>query len=97
MGFNSGFKGLKLLNDKYSACDVMFRLKHIILQGLNYVLDDKNKSHAMDSYFMGYHTTLKTSKDYYEALKAARRVSDYINDMLKGYTYSSAVEVFPYR
>jgi len=65
-------------------------------QGLNYVLDDKNKSHPMDSYFMGYHTTLKTSKDYYEALKAARRVSDSINNMLKGNTYSCAVEVFPY-
>jgi len=50
----------------------------------------------MDSYFMGYHTTLKTSKDYFEALRAARRVSDEINNMLKENT-SSAVEVFPYR
>ena len=59
-------------------------------------MDDNNKSHPMDSYFMGYHTTLKTSKDYFEALRAARRVSDEINNMLKENT-SSAVEVFPYR
>jgi len=65
-------------------------------QGLNYVLDDESKSHAMDSYFMGYHTTLKTSKDYFEALRAARRVSDDITSMLKIETRSSAVEVFPY-
>jgi Niemann-Pick C1 protein len=59
-------------------------------------MDDNNKSHPMDSYFMGYHTTLKISKDYFEALRAARRVSDEITNMLKENT-SSAVEVFPYR
>jgi len=46
---------------------------------------------------MAYHTTLKTSKDYYEALRAARRVSDGISNMLKENLGSSAVEVFPYR
>jgi Niemann-Pick C1 protein len=60
-------------------------------------MDDENKSHPMDSYFMGYHTTLKTSKDYYEALRAARRVSDYITSMLRKNTKTFAVEVFPYR
>ena len=75
----------------------MLELKHVISQGLNYVLDDESKSHAMDSYFMGYHTTLKTSKDYFEALRVARRVSDDITHMLKIETRSSAVEVFPYR
>jgi Niemann-Pick C1 protein len=75
----------------------MFRLKHVISQGLNYLLDDVNKSHPLDSYFMGYHTTLKTSKDYFEALRAARRVADDITNMLKENTRSPAVEVFPYR
>lgn len=65
-------------------------------QGLNYIVDDEKKSHAMDSYFMGYHTTLKISKDYYEALRAARRVADEITSMLKEYESSDTVEVFPY-
>jgi Niemann-Pick C1 protein len=51
----------------------------------------------MDSYFMAYHTTLKVSKDYYEALRSARRVTDDISNMLKEHLGSSAVEVFPYR
>ena len=75
----------------------MFRLKHVISQGLNYLLDDENKAHPLDSYFMGYHTTLKTSKDYFEALRAARRVADDMTNMLKENATSSAVEVFPYR
>jgi Niemann-Pick C1 protein len=75
----------------------MFRLKNLISQGLNYVMDDEGNSHPMDSYFMGYHTTLKISKDYFEALRAARRVSDDITNMLKNETNSDAVEVFPYR
>lgn len=65
-------------------------------QGLNYFLDDESKAHPMDSYFMAYHTTLKTSKDYFEALRAARRVSQDISNMLKEHLNSSAVEVFPY-
>jgi Niemann-Pick C1 protein len=51
----------------------------------------------MDSYFMAYHSTLKVSEDYFEALRSARRVTDEISDMLKENLGSSAVEVFPYR
>ena len=51
----------------------------------------------MDSYYMSYHTTLKTSKDYYEALRAARRVAEDVTSMVKEHVNSSAVEVFPYR
>jgi Niemann-Pick C1 protein len=65
-------------------------------QGLNYILDDENKAHPMDSYFMGYHTTLKISKDYYEALRAARGVADDITNMLKTNESVGSVEVFPY-
>ena len=75
----------------------MFTLKHTILQGLNYVLDDDNNAHPMDSYFMGYHTTLKVSKDYFEALRAARRVAADITNMLHEYDNETTVEVFPYR
>jgi Niemann-Pick C1 protein len=46
---------------------------------------------------MAYHTTVKTSKDFYEALKSARRVAEEISNMLKEELGSSAVEVFPYR
>jgi Niemann-Pick C1 protein len=69
----------------------------VFSQGLNYLLDDDSRAHPMDSYFMAYHTTLKTSKDYFEALRAARRVSEDITNMLKYHLNSSAVEVFPYR
>ncbi|XP_023706750.1 NPC intracellular cholesterol transporter 1-like, partial [Cryptotermes secundus] len=65
-------------------------------QGLNYLLDDNNKAHPQDSYFMAYHTTLKISKDYYEALRSARRVTDDISNMLKEHLGPSSVEVFPY-
>jgi Niemann-Pick C1 protein len=64
---------------------------------LNYILDDSGNAQAQDSYFMAYHTTLKTSKDYYEALRSARRVANDISEMLKTHLGSSAVEVFPYR
>jgi Niemann-Pick C1 protein len=75
----------------------MFRVEYIISQGLNYQLDDDGNAHPMDSYFMAYHTTLKVSKDYFEALRTARRVTDDISNMLKENLNSSAVEVFPYR
>ncbi|XP_069668907.1 NPC intracellular cholesterol transporter 1 homolog 1b-like isoform X2 [Periplaneta americana] len=65
-------------------------------QGLNYILDNQGNAHPQDSYFMAYHTTLKTSKDYYEALRAARSVASDISGMIKSKTGSSHVEVFPY-
>lgn len=47
-----------------------------------------------DSYFMTYHTPLKTSKDYYTALEQARQISDNINEMFK--KNKKDVEVFAY-
>jgi hypothetical protein len=46
---------------------------------------------------MAYHTTLKVSKDYFEALRVARHLSANITDMLSEKLNSSSVEVFPYR
>ena len=46
---------------------------------------------------MGYHTTLKTSKDFYEALTAARLVSDRITETMRRTLQSQDIEVFPYR
>ncbi|XP_070506187.1 NPC intracellular cholesterol transporter 1 homolog 1b-like [Chironomus tepperi] len=56
------------------------------------------------SYFMTYHTILKTSRDFYEALRSARKISVEITDTiqkslrLSGRTESEieGIEVFPY-
>ncbi|KAJ9578621.1 hypothetical protein L9F63_005111, partial [Diploptera punctata] len=64
--------------------------------GLNYHLDDEGNAHPQDSYFMAYHTTLKTSKDYYEALRAARMVTDTITETMRKKFKSNDIEVFPY-
>ncbi|XP_055682860.1 NPC intracellular cholesterol transporter 1 isoform X2 [Lutzomyia longipalpis] len=56
------------------------------------------------SYFMGYHTILKTSSDYYEAMRSARKISHNITATIhaklrlqgKDETFISQIEVFPY-
>lgn len=56
------------------------------------------------SYFMSYHTILKTSADYYESLRSARKIANKITQTmqaslrLQGYHESEVekVEVFPY-
>ncbi|XP_012258607.2 NPC intracellular cholesterol transporter 1 isoform X2 [Athalia rosae] len=69
-------------------------------QGVNYVTNDKGMSDVGASYFMAYHSILKTSADYYEALRAARNLSanltTMINSNLEAQGRNSSVEVFPY-
>ncbi|XP_017762316.1 PREDICTED: Niemann-Pick C1 protein isoform X5 [Eufriesea mexicana] len=70
-------------------------------QGVNYITDpETGLSKVGASYFMAYHTILKTSADYYESMRAARALSanitDMINSYLKNISDSSTVEVFPY-
>ncbi|XP_016944927.3 NPC intracellular cholesterol transporter 1 isoform X2 [Drosophila suzukii] len=56
------------------------------------------------SYFMAYHTILKSSADYFLALESARKISANITQMLQGRLMSNGVpmetaltvEVFPY-
>ncbi|XP_017474747.1 PREDICTED: Niemann-Pick C1 protein [Rhagoletis zephyria] len=63
-----------------------------------------NLSTVEASYFMAYHSILKTSADYYEALRAARKISANVTNMLRGRLMSQGVpleqaldvEVFPY-
>lgn len=63
-----------------------------------------NRTVVDASYFMAYHTILKSSSDYYEALRAARNISQNITKMiqadmrLKGIAEHdvSQVNVFPY-
>ncbi|XP_006621496.1 NPC intracellular cholesterol transporter 1 isoform X3 [Apis dorsata] len=69
--------------------------------GVNYVTDPlTGLSKVGASYFMAYHTILKTSADYYESMRAARTVSANITNMIDDYLKSigdnSTVEVFPY-
>lgn len=49
---------------------------------------------------MTYHTILKTSADYYEAMRSARHISanitDMLNQKLKSQGHDVKVEVFPY-
>ena len=46
------------------------------------------------NHFMAYHTILKTSRDYYTALKEARVIAANISTMLS--TPTNQVEVYPY-
>ena len=69
--------------------------------GVNYVTDPKTGlSKVGASYFMAYHSILKSSADYYESMRAARAVSanitDTINNHLRTIGDTTTVEVFPY-
>lgn len=50
---------------------------------------------------MTYHTVMRTSKQFYEALRSARSIADNItrtlNARLNGSTAKTSYEVFPYR
>ncbi|XP_071646320.1 NPC intracellular cholesterol transporter 1 homolog 1b [Temnothorax longispinosus] len=64
---------------------------------LNYYYDEFGLTNVNDSYFMGYHTPLKKSSDWYEALHAARVISENITNMINDAKVSEQkVHVFPY-
>ncbi|XP_026472293.1 NPC intracellular cholesterol transporter 1-like isoform X5 [Ctenocephalides felis] len=71
-------------------------------QGVKYHFLSKQSSLTQvdSSYFMTYHTILKTSKDYYESMRSARKISQNLTDMiqwnLKAQGRNETVEVFPY-
>jgi Niemann-Pick C1 protein len=66
--------------------------------------NDQSQERVGSSYFMSYHTILKTSSDYFEALRAARKVSANITRTIQASmrladhaeTDVQEVEVFPY-
>ena len=67
------------------------------LDGMNYYVDKYGLVDVGDSYFMGYHTPLKKSSDWYEALKSARRIADNITAMINNERLThNKVTVFPY-
>ncbi|XP_011865983.1 PREDICTED: Niemann-Pick C1 protein-like [Vollenhovia emeryi] len=64
---------------------------------INYYYDEFGLTDVNDSYFMGYHTPLKKSADWYEALRAARIISENITNMINDAKVSNqTVQVFPY-
>lgn len=72
-------------------------------QGVNYVTNKTTHlSTAGASYFMAYHTILKTSEDYYESMRKAREISANITSMIQEKLKNASVpnykdvEVFPY-
>lgn len=56
----------------------------------------KNKTEVGATYFMTYHTILKTSADYIGALKEARKIADNITSTLRLANPKSTSKVFPY-
>jgi len=63
---------------------------------VNYVLDDEGFGTVGDTYFMGYHTPLRTSHDFYEALRSVRDVSSKLNNDFRDLN-GTKIEIFPYR
>lgn len=71
---------------------------------VNYNLNNANMAQVNASYFMAYHTILKTSADYYEALRSSRKISHNITETMRANLRLSGVselevakvEVFPY-
>ncbi|CAG4982286.1 unnamed protein product [Colias eurytheme] len=66
---------------------------------LNYQLN-KTRANVGATYFQGYHTVLKTSHDYYSALRAARSIAanltETLNRNLQQLGVTNTVNVFPY-
>ena len=51
--------------------------------GLNYISEDNEEHFVKDSYFMSYHTTVITSRQFYTSLKKARELSDDIAETFR--------------
>nr|CAD7400315.1 unnamed protein product [Timema poppensis] len=69
--------------------------------GVNYHLTDNNNTAIVTAnYFAAFHTILKTSSDYYESIRAARKLSDNIsltiNTRLRAAGQNTTIKVFPY-
>jgi Niemann-Pick C1 protein len=62
--------------------------------GMIYTTNNLGKHVVQDSYFMSYHTTTITSKDFYTCLKESRKITADIEDMFR--KYGRNIEVFPY-
>ncbi|KFB38094.1 AGAP000579-PA-like protein [Anopheles sinensis] len=63
-------------------------------RALNFVRDNNGNLNVQDSYFMSYHTTAVTSRQFYTALEQARLIADDIQQMLN--ERQANVDIFPY-
>ncbi|XP_065212714.1 NPC intracellular cholesterol transporter 1 homolog 1b isoform X2 [Planococcus citri] len=64
---------------------------------INYTVIGSNSSLVRSFHFMAYHSVLKTSKDYYSALREARNLADGISQTIHSRIENSEhVRVFPY-
>ncbi|XP_076381020.1 NPC intracellular cholesterol transporter 1 homolog 1b isoform X2 [Megalopta genalis] len=67
------------------------------LEAMDYYYDKNGSIDIGDTYFMGYHTPLKKSSDWYEALKSARLIADQITTMINEKNLTNQeITVFPY-
>ncbi|XP_075233527.1 NPC intracellular cholesterol transporter 1 homolog 1b-like isoform X2 [Lycorma delicatula] len=64
--------------------------------GVNYLLDNRGTANNEDSYFMAFHSNLKTSADYYNALRSSRKIAENITKTIRSKLNDSNVEVFAY-
>ncbi|KAL0126706.1 hypothetical protein PUN28_005221 [Cardiocondyla obscurior] len=65
--------------------------------GMNFYYDEFSLTDVNDTYFMGYHTPLKKSSDWYEALRAARIISENITNTINEANVTDyKITVFPY-
>jgi len=69
----------------------------LVFQAINYAVDPHGEAIVGASYFMAYHSVLKTSEDYYFALREARKMCDNLTAMVREQTENSEIEIFPYR
>lgn len=60
-----------------------------------WILPDENGQRTTYSFFMSYHTAVKTSYDFYSSLKQARAISDDIQSNI--IERDSSAVFFPYR
>ncbi|GIX80793.1 NPC intracellular cholesterol transporter 1 [Caerostris darwini] len=60
------------------------------------ITSTENSTNIGATNFMTYHTVLKTSKDFYEALDWSRKIAVNLTKSLKNVTDNSDVRVFPY-
>lgn len=62
--------------------------------GMNFVSNDSDEHFVQDSYFMSYHTTVITSKEFYSSLSKARELSDEIEETFRQRGHE--LKIFPY-
>lgn len=62
--------------------------------GMNYISENDVEHTVQDSYFVSFHTTVITSKEFYTSLKKARELSEEIEETFK--KRGRELEVFAY-